>query len=63
MSDKAQERVEIDLGWAKVYIPADYDMGKLPDLAEFIEVVRQAKLKQLTGQKIKASAKLEVKGE
>ena len=63
MNKQDSEHVEVDLGWAKLYIPANYDMNKLSDLAEFIEVLRQAKLRELMGQKIKASAKLEVKGE
>lgn len=63
MTERTSERVEVDLGWAKLYVPVDYDLEKLPEIAEILETVRQHKLRQLTGQKIEQSARLEVEGE
>jgi len=63
MSEKPPERVEIDLGWAKLSLPVDYDRKQLPALAEVIDAYRRAKLGRLLGQRIKQSTKLEVEGE
>lgn len=62
-AEKPPERVEIDLGWAKLSLPVDYDRKKLPALAEVIDAYRRAKLARLLGQRIEAGAKLEVEGE
>lgn len=62
-AEKAPERVEIDLGWAKLSLPVDYDREKLPALAEVIDAYRRAKLAGFLGQGIKQSTKLEIEGE